>query len=172
LFLLMKENAREIAPKKTQIQTQPQGRRLGFEEQQQQVEVKEDQSDEKSPADEFDKIAAEIWDEMIAESDTIYFPAEVIASLETLGKPSWELVRDAMQAQLQEDRFEQLHQEVMRLMKDEDLFEWPVQDPLRCLTIGIFRKFAKRFTDKTFKNFNLDDDETEGDEADWWKAAQ
>jgi hypothetical protein len=70
----MKENAREITPEKTPVQPQNQRRRLGFEEQQQQSEVKEERSDEKSPADEFDKITAEIWDEMIAESDPIYFP--------------------------------------------------------------------------------------------------
>jgi hypothetical protein len=110
-----------------------------------------DPGDEKLLLDEFDETIGKAWKDLMEESNTkaiqLFFPAEVIDSLKPFGKPSWELVRKAFRTQAH--RSDQLGLEVMRLMQDEDSFDWPLQEPLRCLAIGILRKLAEKFLDES-----------------------
>ena len=58
-----------------------------------------------------------------------------------------------------------------RLMQDPDSFDWPLEDPLRCVAIAFTRKLTDRVTDKAHEKRGLIDDEQ--DEADWgepWSA--
>ena len=112
-----------------------------------------DPSDEKLFLDEFDKTIGKAWKDLMEESNTkpiqLFFPKEVIDSLNPFGKPSWELVRKAFRTHAH--RSDQLGLEVMRLLQDEDSFDWPLQEPLRCLAIGILRKLAENFLDGSSK---------------------
>ena len=88
----------------------------------------------------------------------IGFPAEVIDSLNTLGPPSWDLIEEAIEKLLKENRLEQAIRDLERLMDNEDSFRWPLSDPNYCLVLGMFRKFNEQF----FANLTED----EQDEAD------
>lgn len=72
-------------------------------------------------------------------------------------------------SQTQEVNFEQLSEKLMGLIKDPDCFQWPIQDPLRCLAIGIFREHANRFAAGTREEFGMahDDADDDSDSADW-----
>jgi hypothetical protein len=109
----------------------------------------------------------------------IYFPEEVLAVIDAIGTPSWRLVRETL-ARIDK---EQLCREVELLFNDPDSFSWPLEDPLRCLVLGVFRQyreFAENYLDDRGDNSldnkaahnelsrqfeKVDDD----DESDWWK---
>jgi hypothetical protein len=118
-----------------------------------------DPGDARSRAKEFNEVTIAVWKILEAEfaAGSLYlcFPPDVFDSVKALGKPSWKLIYKAVQAQAQEDRLKQLSEELIRLMKDPGGFEWPIEDPLHCLAIGIFREHANRFAAKTQERFGL-----------------
>ena len=122
--------------------------------------------------DDFKQTFAETWTEWVKEgkvsSIEIGFPAEVIDSVNTLGPPSWDLIEEAIEKLLKENRLEQAIQDLERLMDNEDSFRWPLSDPNYCLVLGMFRKFNEQF----FADLPETLDEAEEDEADCWKAAE
>jgi hypothetical protein len=126
-----------------------------------------DPGDARSRAKEFNEVTIAVWKILEAEfavgSLHLCFPPEVFDSVKALGKPSWKLIYKAVQAQAQEDRLNQLSEELIRLMKDPGCFEWPIGDPLHCLAIGIFREHANRFAAKTQEKFGLAHDYDEED---------
>jgi hypothetical protein len=132
-----------------------------------------DPYDEKPILDEFDETVGEALREVMVQANTesvkLVFPADVIACLNTLGQPSWKLLRTALRSQ--EHRIDQLSNEVMALMRDEDLFEWPLHDPHRCVAIGILRVLADKFLDISYEKLGIANPEEElADPADWWKT--
>ena len=104
-----------------------------------------DPGDARSRAKEFNEVTLAVWKmleaEFAAECLPLCFPPGVLDSVKALGKPSWKLIYKAVQAQAEEDRLQQLSEELIRLMKDPGCFEWPIEDPLHCLAIG-FREQA------------------------------
>jgi hypothetical protein len=122
--------------------------------------------------EDFKQTFAETWAEWVKESKAgsmqIGFPAEVIDRVNTLGPPSWDLIDTAIEKLLKENRLEQAIQDLERLMDDEDSFQWPLSNPHYCLALGVFRKFNEQF----FANLPEEQDESEEDEADWWKSAE
>ena len=50
-----------------------------------------------------------------------------------MGPLSWDLICKALRAQ--DHRREEFNRETRRLLQDEESFEWPLEDPLRCLAI-------------------------------------
>jgi hypothetical protein len=118
--------------------------------------------------EDFKQTFVETWAEWVREgkvsSIEIGFPAEVIDSLNTLGPPSWDLIEEAIEKLLKENRLEQAIQDLERLMDNEDSFRWPLSDPNYCLVLGMFRKFNEQFF------ANLPEDEQ--GEAGWRKLAE
>ena len=100
--------------------------------------------------EDFKQTFVETWAEWVREgkvsSIEIGFPAEVIDSLNTLGPPSWDLIEEAVEKLLKENRLEQAIQDLERLMDNEDSFRWPLSDPNYCLVLGMFRKFNEQFS--------------------------
>jgi hypothetical protein len=132
---------------------------------------------EPDPPEEFTQILREAFSELHAEAQItpidLEFPPEVIESVETYTKvhsldPAM-LIPLAMKAQI--DRLGEFSEEVYRLMKDPDSFNWPLKDPLLCVAIAFTRKAINRWTDKAYEKYGLTDDEKDqADEADWWKT--
>jgi len=122
--------------------------------------------------EDFKQTFAEIWADWVKEgkvsSIEIGFPAEVIDSVNTLGPPSWDLIEEAIEKLLKENRLEQAILDLERSVEDEDSFQWPLSDPHYCLALGMFRKFNEQF----FADLPETLDEAEEDEADCWKAAE
>ena len=118
--------------------------------------------------EDFKQTFAETWADWVKEgkvsSIEIGFRAEVIDSVNTLGPPSWNLIEEAIEKLLKENRLEQAIWDLERLMDNEDSFQWPLLDPQYCLALGMFRKFNEQF----FANLSED----EQGEAGWWKLAE
>jgi hypothetical protein len=100
------------------------------------------------------------------------FPPEVTQTVEAythehLLNPA-NLVPLAMKAHV--DRMDLIGEEVNRLMRNPAAFDWPLEDPILCVTIAFMRKLTNRWTDKVHEKLGLTDDEF--DPADWWKSAE
>jgi hypothetical protein len=95
------------------------------------------------------------------------FPPEVFDCIKSLGEPSWETVRKAIG-----QNPEQATEDAMRLWADEASFEWPLDDPLRCLAIGVLRRYCQCAARVLEQKLAEAEDESEpADPADWWKSA-
>ena len=99
--------------------------------------------------EDFKQTFAETWAAWVKEgkvsSIEIGFPAEVIESVNTLGAPSWDLIEEAIEKLLKENRLEQAIRDLEHLTDDEGSFQWPLSDPHYCLALGMFRKFNEQF---------------------------
>ena|SRR5208282_5230818 len=97
----------------------------------------------------------EMLDEARSSPTILQFPEEVIHAIEAYEKahslPS-DLFVEAMD----------------RRMRDPEAFDWPIDDPLLCVSIAFAWEHAMRWTDKVSEKYGLDVDEDEP--ADWWKA--
>jgi hypothetical protein len=115
--------------------------------------------------EEFKRTFAETWSKWIEEgkvsSIEIGFPAEVIDSVNTLGPP-WDLIEEAIEKLLKENRLGQAIQDLEHLKENEGSFHWPLSDPHYCLALGVFRRFNEQF----FATLPEDEDEDEEEEAD------
>jgi hypothetical protein len=133
---------------------------------------------EPDPPEAFDQMILESFNELYAEAQVtpidLEFPPAVMESLEAYTKkhsldPA-ELIPLAMKARI-DPAGSRWVEEVCRLMQDPDSFNWPLEDPLRCVAIAFTRKLTDRVTDKAREKRGLTDDEQ--DEADWgepWSA--
>lgn len=98
------------------------------------------------------------------------FPPEVTQTVEAyshehLLNPA-NLIPLAMRSHI--DRMDLVGEEVNRLMRNPVAFDWPLEDPILCVTIAFMRKLTHRWTDKVHEKLGLTDDEF--DPADWWKG--
>jgi hypothetical protein len=97
---------------------------------------------------------------------TVILPDEVVKRLNALGIPSWKWLKEGLDRISSDYRLEEtLGEDVIRLVKDEDAFEWPLDDPLYCFVLGVMRDYAKRALGKL-----VEEDDGDDDEADWWKS--
>jgi hypothetical protein len=64
-------------------------------------------------------------------------------------------------------RLDLVGEDVNRLMQDPTSFDWPLEDPILCVTIAFMRKLTNRWTDKMHERLGLTDEQF--DPADWWK---
>jgi hypothetical protein len=77
----------------------------------------------------------------------IGFPAEVIDIVNTLGSPSWDLIQEAIEKLLKENRLEQAIQDLERLMDDEDSFQWAfMRSPLLFWRSGYSENLTSSFS--------------------------
>lgn len=128
------------------------------------------------PSHKFTQMLRESFSELQIESRIapldLKFPPEVTQSVEAythehLLNPA-NLIPLAMKAHA--DRMDLVGEEVNRLMRNPAAFDWPLEDPILCVTIAFMRKLANRWTDKVHEKLGLTDDEF--DPADWWKGAE
>jgi hypothetical protein len=100
------------------------------------------------------------------------FPPEVTQTVEAYTHEHFlnpaNLIPLAMKAHV--DRMDLVGEEVNRLMRNPAAFDWPLEDPILCVTIAFMRKLTNRWTDKVQEKLGLTDDEF--DPADWWKGAE
>jgi hypothetical protein len=97
---------------------------------------------------------------------TVILPDEVVKRLNTLGVPSWKWLKEGLERIYSDYRLEEtLGEDMASLLKDEDAFEWPLDDPLYCFVLGVMRDYSKRALGKL-----LEEDDGDDDEADWWKS--
>ena len=99
------------------------------------------------------------------------FPPKVIESLEAFTQEHFldprKLIPLAMKTHI--DRMDLVGEEVNRLMRDPSAFDWPLEDPILCVTIAFMRKLTDRWTDKVHEQLGLTNEQF--DPADWWKAS-
>ena len=67
--------------------------------------------------------------------------------------------------------------DLQHLCDDEDIFQWPLDDPHYCLVLGLLKKYYDRLIAKLSEAEELSEDEDqdeddEEDEADWWKSTE
>jgi len=63
-------------------------------------------------------------------------------------------------------RTEEVVEIVNQFLKDPDSFEWPIEDPLLCVSVAFMRACASWLISKINREYDDDEDEP----ADWWKA--
>jgi hypothetical protein len=128
------------------------------------------------PPERFTQMLRESFSELQTEAKIapldLKFPPEVIQTVEAytqehLVSPA-NLIPLAMKAHL--DHLDLVGEEVRRLMRNPASFDWPLEDPILCVTIAFMRKLTNRWTDKVHEKLGLTDDEF--DPADWWKSAE
>ena len=100
------------------------------------------------------------------------FPPEVTQTVEAYTQEHFlnpaNLIPLAMKAHI--DRLDLVGEEVNRLMRNPASFDWPLEDPILCVTIAFMRKLTNRWTDKVHEKLGLTYDQF--DPADWWKAPE
>ena len=98
------------------------------------------------------------------------FPPEVTHTLEEFTQKHFlvpaKLIPLAMKAHI--DRLDLVGEDVNRLMRDPATFDWPLEDPILCVTIAFMRKLTNRWTDKVHERLGLKEEQF--DPADWWKC--
>jgi hypothetical protein len=126
-------------------------------------------------SEDFEQLLLESLDELHTEAQItsidLEFPLEVIERLEIYVKEHSldraELLNLAIDAHV--DPTGACWVEVVcRQIDAPDPFEWPLEDPLRCVIIAFMRKLAYRCASKVHEKPHITDDED--DPADWWKA--
>jgi hypothetical protein len=122
------------------------------------------------------RLAQESLREMEIEARTtpivLDFPPEVIEACETyIADHSIDvnyLIPIAMVAE--RDRFDEFVEAANRLEDDIASFEWPVEDPLRCIALAFTRTMSNRLREKGIELDwnNIDPDDFDPDN--WWKT--
>jgi hypothetical protein len=127
-----------------------------------------------NPPEKFTQMLRESFSELQIEAQIapldLKFPSEVTQTIEAYAhdhflNPS-NLIPLAMKAHI--DRMDTVGEEVNRLMRDPASFDWPLGDPILCVTIAFMRKLTHRWTDKVHERLGLTEEEF--DPADWWKG--
>jgi hypothetical protein len=126
------------------------------------------------PPEEFTRILRESFSELQTEAQIspldLKFPPEVTQTLEEFTQKHLldpaKLIPLAMKAH--SERLDLLGEDVNRLMQDPTSFDWPLEDPILCVTIAFMRKLTNRWTDKVHEKLGLTDEQF--DPADWWKS--
>jgi hypothetical protein len=124
--------------------------------------------------DDAEELFRETLDELDAEAQIVppvlLLPRRVIEAIEAYEK-AHSVDRQHMfwtACNAREEWTHQLAKLVAQLIEDPSSFEWPVHDPLLCVSIGYLRKAVYRWVEKMQEKHDLGDDED--DSADWWKA--
>jgi hypothetical protein len=126
------------------------------------------------PPDDIEEIFRKAFDEMFtgASDKLVYaeYPVEVAARLDAYTEEhsldSSDLLNLALEAGYIEPAITRWGEKIIRLVDDFDLFDWPIEDPLSCVVIGIMRQLVGRCAKKVREKREV----TEPDSADWWKA--
>ena len=96
---------------------------------------------------------------------------EVAARLEAYTKEhsldSADLLNLALERGYIEPAIARWGEKITRLVDDFDLFDWPLEEPLSCVVIGLMRQLACRCAKKMREKHDV----TESDQADWWKES-
>jgi hypothetical protein len=68
-------------------------------------------------------------------------------------------------------RTEEVVELMNQLLKDPDAFEWPIDDPLLCVTLAFMRSSSSWMTKKINEEYGEEGkDDEDDDKADWWKG--
>jgi hypothetical protein len=98
------------------------------------------------------------------------FPPEVLERIYTYEKEHSidrnHLIPLAMKST--QGRTEEVVELMNQLLKDPDSFEWPIDDPLLCVTLAFMRSSSNWITKKINEEYGDGDD----DEDDWWKGEE
>lgn len=124
--------------------------------------------------EEFTQMLRESMSELQTEAQIapldLKFPPEVTHTLEEFTQKHFldpaKLIPLAMKAHI--DRLDLVGEDVNRLMRDPATFDWPLEDPILCVTIAFMRKLTNRWTDKVHERLGLTEEQF--DPADWWKS--
>jgi hypothetical protein len=131
--------------------------------------------DDESPDNfDFQRSMRESIEEVFAEAQivplVVIFPDKVVAAIKAYEKEHGidreRLFNVAMKAQRND--IDQLKQAMELFAEDPDSFEWPVENPLLCLLIGVIWKHAEHWKEKLIQEYGDEDDY----QADWWKAKE
>jgi hypothetical protein len=120
-----------------------------------------------NPPDDLERTILETFDEMHAEAQIapifLTFPPEVIerivAYIRDHSVEPATLIPLAIKAQ--ENRSDKFSEAGERLMKDPDLFAWPLEDPLLCVALAFMLKHAYRCADKVYEKCDFRADQIE-----------
>jgi hypothetical protein len=126
------------------------------------------------PPEKFTQMLRESFSELQVEAQIapldLKFPPEVTQTLEAYTLDHFldpaNLIPLAMKTHI--DRMDLVGGEVNRLMRNPASFDWPLEDPILCVTIAFMRKLTNRWTAKVHEKLGLTDEEF--DPADWWKC--
>jgi len=130
----------------------------------------------KVPPEDYDRIWQEALDEMHAEAmmgvgTPMYFPPEVLERICAYEKEHAidqnYLIPVAIKST--KPRKEEVVELVNRYIKNPDSFEWPIEDPLMCVSIAFMRACATWLTKKIDQEYGGEDEEDD-DQGDWWKV--
>jgi hypothetical protein len=111
------------------------------------------------PPHDIKEIFSETFDEMFTEApdQLVYadYPLEVADRLDSYTKEhsldSADLLNLALEAGYGEPVISRWGEKVILLLDDFGLFDWPLEDPLSCVLIGVMRQFACRCARKADK---------------------
>jgi hypothetical protein len=107
---------------------------------------------------------------LLGEGTPLRFPPEVGERVEAYRKERAiildELIPRAVAAQV--DRVDEVLNTVHRLRKDPGSFEWPIEDPLLCVSIAFMRECMEWWLNKLNEE-DGDEDSEDDDQADSWK---
>jgi hypothetical protein len=136
---------------------------------------------EKIPPEDVDQLREEATREMHATAlmgagTPMVFPPEVLERIYAYEKEHSidrnHLIPLAMKST--KERTEEVVELMNQLLKGPDSFEWPIDDPLLCVTLAFMRSSASWMTKKINEEYGEeetdDGDDDEDDQGDWWKA--
>jgi hypothetical protein len=107
---------------------------------------------------------------LIGAGPPMCFPPEVLERILTYEK--WhsldrnKMIPAAIKAT--KGRTEEVAEIMNQFLNDPDSFEWPIKDPLLCVSIAYMRACASWLTNKINEEYG--DGEDDDEPADWWKA--
>jgi hypothetical protein len=133
---------------------------------------------EKVPPEDFARIRQEALNETHAEAmmgvgTPMWFPPEVLERILAYEKEHSidhnKMIPVAIKST--RGRTEEVVEIGDQYFEDPDSFQWPVQDPLLCVLIAFLRAHASWLTKKINQEYG-ENDEDEGEPADWWKEQE
>jgi hypothetical protein len=130
----------------------------------------------KLPPEDLDRVQQEVLNEMHAEAmmgvaTPMWLPPDVLERIYTYAE-KWSIDRNKLIPLAiisTKGREEEVVEIMDRYLKDPPSFEWPIEDPLLCVSIACMQACANWMTKKINQEYGNEDEDGQ-EPADWWKV--